>query len=1066
VQELHDGGHRTGLPVEVLREALSRATQALLITGADGRIEFWNDAAAALSGYTSDEAAGQHLEMLLGSADEQGNPPQILDLVSPDKAFTGNLLIRHRDGRVFTIWGSISAVTDERGVPTHYIGVAVDLTESQAAARDTQMLASIVASSTDCILSADVGGYILWANQAAQDVLGWSPADLVGRHMSVLAPEGFREQQEVNSAKVLAGSSIKPYTGTRIKRDGTPFDAAVTLGPLRDASGEVVGMSTVMRDVTEVLQTQRELVRAMEQHRARFDQVAMAQAFVDLSGSFLAVNDALCELVGYSRDQLLGQKFDMLVHPMDSGQTAHDLAGLREEKVDSATYERIGRHHDGTPLPVLLDVTVLRDAEGERYAIAIFVQDLSEVREAQQRLASQESLFRALNRRSSDASVVTDSQLNIVHVSPAVLEVFGYAPDYVLQLAGWDFVHPDDFAEVAPLVEAVVAEADRSERTTVRIKDAVGKWRVVELTLTNCLTDPDILGLVVNLRDVTEQVEAQRSLRESESRYRAIVGTAQEGILALAPDGRTLMANEKMAELAGVPLSTIYESETLTALPPTMAARLGGKLRAPDLVGPEKYEIIYPHPDGTERIFSVSSSPFTTEHDGLLGVLNMVSDVTLARRTEKRLRWQALHDPLTGLPNRALLVDRLEMAIERESRDETSGIAVLFLDLDQFKLVNDSRGHQTGDRLLKEAAGRLETAVRRTDTVARLGGDEFAVVCEDTDEAAAVEVANRIRDALNAPFHIDGEPLYVGASIGVALSPPHSPTALLRFADAAMYKAKSSGGSNVVVFDSTLASGSERKLAVSNALREALSEERIALSYQPIVALSTEEVIGVEALLQWTHPVLGEIPSREVVNAADQSGLSFALDRLVIRTACAEFAILRQEGVLDAAAYVSVNISARTLSRSLGELVHDALDEADLPAGCLTLEITENTVMDDPERAAETLRDLQERGVSIAIDDFGTGYSSLAHLQRLPLNVLKIDRSFVETTGEPGSLAIVRSIVALAKAIGLRTTAEGIETREQAQAMRDIGCDAGQGFLWDAAIPGASLSDAVAKHRR
>jgi diguanylate cyclase (GGDEF)-like protein/PAS domain S-box-containing protein len=799
---------------------------------------------------------------------------------------------------------------------------------------------------------------------------------------------------------------------------------------------------------------QQDVDRQAAQLRARYEQASTAQSLLDMGGNHVSVNDAYCDLLGWPREELLGRPLAELAHACDLRDMEATLAGLRSGAQVSASFEAMLRQRDGHAVPVLVDVTVLRDPDDAPDGMACFVRDLTAVREAEDRLARQEALFQALNRRASDVALVHDAETNIVYVSPSVTEIFDYDREDLVGVTGAALIHPDDLPTVKAGIERALRQQDGVERFTVRVKDGRGRWRWVEETLTNCLSDPDIGGLVANLRDVAAQVQAQEELRRSEARYRAIAETAQEGIAVIDPEGGVLFANQKLAEILGLSLEATYAHDARTLFEAQVDADAepwhGGRA----LTGPETFEIGYHHPDGARHLLSISAAPFPLPESGDVGLLTMVSDVTEARRAERELRRQALHDALTDLPNRALLSDRLDMAIRRRERMETGSVALIFLDLDQFKLVNDSRGHDAGDELLVEIGSRLQRAIRPGDTVARFGGDEFAVLCEDVDEQAARQVAERLRAALGEPVEIRGHRVYVDASIGIALSPPHEPDTLLRFADTAMYRAKSEGRGRIRVFDSTLATGADRKLMVMSALHEALDKNSLHLHYQPIVDIRTGALRGVEALLRWTDDRLGEVSPVEVVAAAESMGMLFALDEWVLRKASEELAQARP-GAIPADAYLSVNVSAGNIgAMPLDDLVVRTVEATGWPAHRLVLEVTESAIMADAESAVRLLTRLRELGVAIAVDDFGTGYSSLAYLKRLPVSVLKIDRSFVDqVTVDPDSLAIATSIVDLSRALGLRTVAEGIETPDQAAAMLRLGCTNGQGYLWSPAVP-------------
>lgn len=651
-----------------------------------------------------------------------------------------------------------------------------------------QLLASIAATSHDCILSVDIEGRILWASPATLHVLGWRPEDLAGSELSVVAP---REGGDLHAAylhQLLDGERVAPFLDAAVRRDGSTFKASVTLGPVHGTDGEVTGVTVILRDVSAELTEQRELAQALEASRAHFEQTATPQALLDLRGHLESVNPAWCELFGHPAEHFADRDLLALVHPMDVHIARERLDALRSGGLESVSYRGVFRHADGRSLSLLLDATLLREADGTAYALAVSARDLGVVDDARRTAAVQASLYEALGRRSWDTAIVLDEDLTLTYVTPSVVQLLGHQPGDVLSTAGVDHVHPADVPRVAEVLQRVLAEPRRTERFVLRLRDSEGRWRWTEETVTNCLDDPDIRGLVANLRDITEQVQTEDALRLSEALHRAMVETAQEGILAMAPDGTTTFANETAAQILGRSLDEMYGGDTLALL-----GLPGWEC------GSGRFEVTYRHPDGRERILEGTVSPLNSPAPEPLGSLVMVSDVTEARRVELTLRRQALHDSLTGLPNRYLFLDRLETAAARQQRSEGRGTAVLYLDLDGFKPVNDGHGHDVGDGLLQEVAERLAGAVRATDTVGRLGGDEFAIICEDTDEQAAVLVAAKILGELRKPFRRPGDEHLIGVSIGVAVSPPHDFDDLVRRADAAMYRAKQLGGGRITV---------------------------------------------------------------------------------------------------------------------------------------------------------------------------------------------------------------------------------------------------------------------------
>ncbi|MFQ5618759.1 MAG: putative bifunctional diguanylate cyclase/phosphodiesterase, partial [Rhodospirillales bacterium] len=425
-------------------------------------------------------------------------------------------------------------------------------------------------------------------------------------------------------------------------------------------------------------------------------------------------------------------------------------------------------------------------------------------------------------------------------------------------------------------------------------------------------------------------------------------------------------------------------------------------------------------------------------------------DVTKQKQVEEQIRRQANYDSLTGLPNRMLFLDRMKQAIVSVRRNKGL-LALLFIDLDRFKVVNDTLGHVVGDRLLQEAAKRLQASVREVDTVARLGGDEFTIVLQDIAKAEdAAMVANKVIDSLGKPFLLDGHEAFIGASIGITIFPADGDdaTTLLRNADVAMYRAKDAGRNEYRFFTNAMDAQALNRMSLENDLRYALERKQLFVHYQPIVEFQSERVINAEALLRWRHPTRGLVAPDTFIPLAEETGLIKSLGEWVLRTACAQARAWRD---MDLPVFgMSVNLSSGQLKRGFTkDTVATVLEETGLSPDLLTFEITESLIMEDAEEAITYLHAIREMGVGLSIDDFGTGYSSLSYLKRLPVNSVKIDRSFVhDVTVDPEDASLADAIIALAHNLGLKVIAEGVETKEQLDFLRTRGCDLYQGYYF------------------
>jgi len=546
----------------------------------------------------------------------------------------------------------------------------------------------------------------------------------------------------------------------------------------------------------------------------------------------------------------------------------------------------------------------------------------------------------------------------------------------------------------------------------------------------------------------------EQGLRASEERFRALVQHAADVILVLEPDGTVRHASPAVQTVLG------YEPERMVGTRGWALAHEGDAQSAQvfhaELLeqrgGSRSIELRWQHRDGSWRWLEVKGTNLLHQ-PGVRGIVLNARDISRHKSLEAQLVQRALHDQLTGLPNRMLFMDRLEQGLERSAR-RGKFAAVLFLDLDRFKLVNDNLGHDHGDQLLVQVADRLRSCLRRVDTIARIGGDEFTVLLEEVGSAGdAALVAERIIEAFRGSFRIENQEIFVGASIGIALGGRDQGTTaqgLLRNADIAMYRAKANGRACFEVFKSSMRETVKGRLKMETELRRALDRGELRLHYQPQVDLRTARIVGLEALVRWEHPERGLVPPGSFIPIAEETGLILPIGRWVLETACRQASIWRADAEIGLDLVMAVNLSPRQFRHPrLVQDVGQVLAESGLDASGLEVEITEGTAMGDADATVKTLEHLKSIGIRLAIDDFGTGYSSLGYLKRFPIDVLKVDRSFV--AGLPqnrGDAAIVRAVVGLSRALGLKAVAEGVETPEQLTELRGLGCDQGQGYLF------------------
>jgi diguanylate cyclase (GGDEF)-like protein/PAS domain S-box-containing protein len=550
--------------------------------------------------------------------------------------------------------------------------------------------------------------------------------------------------------------------------------------------------------------------------------------------------------------------------------------------------------------------------------------------------------------------------------------------------------------------------------------------------------------------DVTERKHAEEELRDAEERYRALFENANDLVFTLDREGHFISLNRAVEhatgygrdELLALNIAEIIAAEYLPAARAQLRRKLQGQAEA------TVYELELVAKDG-RRLPVELATRLIVEHGRVLGVQGIGRDIGERKQLEGQLRHQAFHDSLTGLPNRALFADRVEHALALVERSGRT-VAALFLDLDDFKTVNDSHGHAVGDRLLAAVGQRLRACLRPADTCARLGGDEFAVLLEDMPDASvAAHTAERILAQIADPFEVAGKQLFVHASLGIALGQAGETTAgdLLRDADIAMYQAKTAGGQRFALFEPTMLSALRDRNDLIAELKQALERNELVLQYQPIVVLETEAIVGIEALVRWQHPQRGLLPPGEFITLAEETGLITPLCRFVLTEACGRMRHWQQTFPREPPLWLSVNLSGVRLGDpGLVEDVAHALKQSELPAQSLVLEITE-TALVDSQQDTRSLHQLKDLGVRLAIDDFGTGYASLMYLRQFPIEILKIDRSFIDASSADAREArFLETIVHLSQNLGLTTIAEGIEQPEQRNRLEKLHCQLGQGF--------------------
>ncbi len=931
-------------------------------------------------------------------------------------------------------------------------------------------------------------------NEGARHNLGYRMDELVAMSPLDLESEEDRSHIEAQLAPLRAGRTDKLTLETVHRRkDGSTYPVELQIQYFAEERPPV--FVSFGRDLTYRKQAEEALRESEERFRATFEQAAVGIAHVSPEGRFLRVNQRFCDIVGYTRAEMLACTFQDITHPDDLEVDLEYVRQVLNGGIQTYSMEKRYIRKDSSVVWVNLTVALVRDPVGAPDYFISVVEDISERRRAEEESHLLQSTTTAVGE-APDLNAALEVVLR--KVCAATGWVYGevWLPceqdeklqcgqvfysreadlkDFALRSHDYRFARGEglpgrvwasrrpvwipDVTQDANFPRAPLAEK-ASLHASMGIPVLAGEEVVAILAFFVHESRPEderlmevVSGAAAQLGQVIRRKRAEEALRENEARLEHAQRTAHLGSWEWDIASGALYWSDEMFRVFGhvrgrfVPR---YEGFLESVHPDDRAFVLDALRKTLEEGQPYRIDFRIVRPDGTSRVLHTEAEVLRGA-EGRPQRLNGISlDVTEMRQAQERLSYLAHFDVLTGLPNRALLDDRLQQAMHEADRRERL-VGVLFLDLDRFKNINDSLGHLAGDELLKAVAGRLLEAVRKGDTVARLSGDEFTVVLADmahVDDAA--RVARKVLEVFGRPFRVAGRELYVTASVGITLYPldDKEPQALLRDADVAMYRAKETGRNTYQFYSADMTAKAAERLALESALRRAIELDELFLEYQPIVDCGNGAIVGAEALLRWRHRRRGLIMPGEFIPLAEETGIIVSLGEWVLRRACTQARAWRDAGF--SSLRVAVNLSPRQFQQpDLAATVFRILEETGADPACLDLEITEGAIMQQPEISIETLRRLSERGIALSVDDFGTGYSSLSYLKRFPINHLKIDQSFVrDITTDPNDAALVNAIITMAKSLDIGVIAEGVESKAQLDYLHAHGCEVAQGYLF------------------
>ena len=930
-----------------------------------------------------------------------------------------------------------------------------------------------------------------WSSRAA-GMFGYSSKDALGKtveQLGFVAPEDLQTVIDLQHRveEVAQARALINVTRNR-RKDGSILICRWTTFSVQEDVDDYHVISYV-EDITETRDAQNALAESEERFRSLFEHNPEVIAIFDQDGKIVDVNKAVERFGPVPREQIIGLHFSAFLDTNDVSRHRHFLE--RALAGETLNYNAGLHTLEGRPLEVAI-TTVPVYREGRVIGAFSIIRDETEAREAhrevqrkERALEDSEARLRSLFEHNPDGVVSVRVDGTVADINDAGLRLGSFPRDLVIGSHFQNFIHPDDVAAA----DEAFARALRGQPTSLALRSVTADRSIVELdaTLIPQFALGDIVGVYCVVQDVSERRRAERHAQMQSERIRNLyfiaasadyqdirlraslelgcraLGLAVGAVVDASGDAPRIEAYYRNAALAsvddGVLLSLASQMTALPGTPIPVAFPTGVAMRL-DVSGEPYGALVFAGDDGA--VADVNS----TDADLLGLIATLIAGAIERGRQRARLRAMAYYDGLTGLPNRTFLLDKLRDAIE-VAQSRLGRVAILFLDLDRFKDVNDTLGHQRGDRLLQAAAARLLEHVGSAGTIARTGGDEFVVLLTEVQDADAVrEIAEKIIAAMSEPFQLDEYEQFISTSIGIAIYPEdgRDDQNLIKNADIAMYRAKERGRNGYYFYNPTLEAPIHMRLSQEKLLRRALECNEFVVYYQPQLDLNTGEIAGVEALVRWEHPKSGLIEPSHFIPSAEFSGLIVPLGDWVLQTAAKQVRAWHDEiGTFR----LAVNLSGRQFhARDLRRRVLAAVEAAGLDPSCLEVEITETVAMSDAAQTVGIVRDLKAAGIRTAVDDFGTGYSSLAYLRRFALDVLKIDGSFIVGVGhEAFDETIVRTVIGMAHSLGLEVVAEGVETRTQLDFLRQNGCEVIQGYVLAPPMPAADFEAFMVRRR-
>lgn len=1039
------------------RELFEELRDAIFFTSQEGVIEDVNRAALNMFGRDWESLVGANFRDIYL---EKSDASRFLYEIKK-RLFVKDFEVKLKGagGQAIDCLMTVSARRGPGGDILGYQGIIRDVTSRKMAQRrlveSEERFRSLSEQSPEIIYTLQEDGSISYVNPAWERILGHTPAEVMGRYFIDFAkPEDAGIYRNLFRRIRDERETFTDVDGELIAKDGTVKYFSLSGSPNVDASGRLLGMVGLFKDITARRRAEEELKLQKVYAEELIENLPEALVVLGNDDDIIKVNREFTRVFGYLPEEAYGKKINDLIVPderKDEGQALTDRAAGGER----LEVETKRRRKDGGLVDVSILATPIKTEHGQIGVYGIY-RDISERKKTEELIKQNEEKYGAILENIEEGYYELNLKGHFIYATDVAAKIAGLPKEGFLGRNFSEFCDEEDAKALFEIYNKVYTSGRPASNVRYRVTLEDGTRKVLQASA-SLIRDAE--GIPIGFRgimsDITARFEAEEALKESEERHRTVLEVSPDPIIVRDSDRKISYINPSFTRVFGWTLDEC-RGKALDFVPKESLPETNEMIekieRGKSFSGVETRRLTK---DGRLVNVSISAAVFSDRSGRSLGSVITFQDITERKQAEEELNYVAYNDVLTGLPNRKSFYMKLEdMLLQSRRRSSDNTWALMFMDLDRFKHINDTLGHDIGDELLKKTADRIKECLRESDHVFRLGGDEFTIilthVAQDLDVA---KVAEKLMETVSRRCIIKGHELTTSASIGISVYPNDGQDVevLVKNADMAMYAAKE-GRNGYSFYTSDMNKKALERMKLESSLRSAIDDEQFVIHYQPLVDESNV-ILGMEALIRWQHPEMGLVPPVKFISLAEETGAIVRIGEWVLNTACKQ--VKQWHDIGYEGLYVAVNLSPRQFKGAdLVPTVENALKESGLPPECLKLEITESSVMDDPEGAILKMQELKSKGIGFSMDDFGTGYSSLSYLKRFPIDTLKIDRSFVaDSMDNRDDKEIIKTIIAMAQNLNITTVAEGVETFEQQDFLCSQGCTMMQGYFFGKPMP-------------